>query len=206
MIAVINIGVGNIRSIVLAIKRSCPDVSVELAVSSKVLKKASKIIFPGQGSMVGCIDRLVELNLIDELKTCLNEKPFLGICLGQQLLLDYSEEGPSDGLGVIKGSVRKFSKKNQLKIPHMGWNSIDVHTEHPVFNKILNNNNANYFYFVHSYYTQPSESSVVIAKTTYGNSFPSIIAKDNIIATQFHPEKSSQLGLKFLKNFIHWNP
>mgnify|MGYP001333413369 FL=1 len=88
----------------------------------------------------------------------------------------------------------------------MGWNSIDVNTEHPVFNKILNNSNANYFYFVHSYYTQPSESSVVIAKTTYGNSFPSIIAKDNIIATQFHPEKSSQLGLKFLKNFIHWNP
>ena len=144
MIAVINIGVGNIRSIVLAIKRACPDVSVELAVSSKVLKKASKIIFPGQGSMVGCLDRLVELNLIDELKTCLNEKPFLGICLGQQLLLDYSEEGPSDGLGVIKGSVRKFSKKNQLKIPHMGWNSIDVNTEHPVFNKILNNSNANY--------------------------------------------------------------
>ena len=208
MIAIIDYGVGNLRSVHNAVSFISPQKKSFVTNDPDKVLKADKIIFPGQGAMPGCVEELDKRGLKEVLIESAKQKPFLGICLGLQMLFEISDEGNQKGFGLLPGKVIKFKSdyKERIKIPHMGWNSIDVHTEHPVFNKILNNNNANYFYFVHSYYTQPSESSVVIAKTTYGNSFPSIIAKDNIIATQFHPEKSSQLGLKFLKNFIHWNP
>ena len=207
MIAVVNTGVGNLRSVLLALNRACPEVSVRIASERKTLNDASKVVFPGQGSMRDCIERLNSLDMVDELRRCLVTKPFLGICLGKQILFDYSEEGGSQGLGFLPGKVKRFKKKNGAKVPHMGWNTVRIKRNHPVFSGILKNEGEKaYFYFVHSFFSKPDDHRLVLGETTHGEVFSSVISSENIFATQFHPEKSSENGIMLLKNFAGWNP
>ena len=207
MIAVVNTGVGNLRSVLLALNRACPEVSVRIASERKTLNDASKVVFPGQGSMRDCIERLNSLDMVDELRRCLVTKPFLGICLGKQILFDYSEEGGSQGLGFLPGKVKRFNTKNSVKIPHMGWNTVRIKRNHPLFNGILKNEGEDaYFYFVHSFFSKPDDHRLVLGETMHGEVFSSVISSENIFATQFHPEKSSENGIMLLKNFAGWNP
>ena len=207
MIAVVNIGVGNLTSVILAFNRACPEVDVRIASERKTLRDASRVVFPGQGSMRDCIERLNSLDMVDELRRCLVTKPFLGICLGKQILFDYSEEGGSQGLGFLPGKVKRFQKKNAVKVPHMGWNTVRIKRNHPVFSGILKNEGEKaYFYFVHSFFSKPDDNRLVLGKTMHGEVFTSVISRENIFATQFHPEKSSENGILLLKNFAGWNP
>ena len=207
MIAVVNTGVGNLRSVLLAFNRACPEVSVRIASERKTLRDASKVVFPGQGSMRDCIERLNSLDMVDELTRCLETKPFLGICLGKQILFDYSEEGGSQGLGFFPGKVKRFMKKNAVKVPHMGWNTVRIKRNHPVFRGILNRKGEKaYFYFVHSFFSKPDDHRVVFGETMHGEVFASVISSEYVFATQFHPEKSSENGILLLKNFAGWNP
>ena len=207
MIAVINTGVGNLRSVLLAFNRACPEVIVRIASERKTLRDASKVVFPGQGSMRDCVDRLNSLDIVDELRRCLLTKPFLGICLGKQILFDYSEEGGSQGLGFLPGKVKRFNTKNSVKVPHMGWNTVRTKRNHPLFNGILKNEGEDaYFYFVHSFFSKPDDHRLVLGETIHGEVFSSVISSENIFATQFHPEKSSENGIMLLKNFAGWNP
>ena len=207
MIAVVNIGVGNLTSVILAFNRACPEVDVRIASERKTLRDASRVVFPGQGSMRDCIERLNSLGMVDELRRCLVTKPFLGICLGKQILFDYSEEGGSQGLGFFPGKVKRFKEKNAVKIPHMGWNTVRIKRNHPVFRGILKSKGEKpYFYFVHSFFSKPDDKRLVLGKTMHGEVFTSVISRENIFATQFHPEKSSENGIMLLKNFAGWNP
>ena len=207
MIAVVNTGVGNLRSVLLALNRACPEVSVRIASERKTLNDASKVVFPGQGSMRDCIERLNSLDMVDELRRCLVTKPFFGICLGKQILFDYSEEGGSQGLGFLPGKVKRFNTKNSVKVPHMGWNTVRTKRNHPLFNGILKNEGEDaYFYFVHSFFSKPDDHRLVLGETMHGEVFSSVISSENIFATQFHPEKSSENGIMLLKNFAGWNP
>ena len=207
MIAVINTGVGNLRSVLLAFNRACPEVIVRIASERKTLRDASKVVFPGQGSMRDCVARLNSLDMVDELRRCLVTKPFLGICLGKQILFDYSEEGGSQGLGFLPGKVKRFKKKNDVKVPHMGWNTVRIKRNHPLFSGILKNEGEDaYFYFVHSFFSKPDDHRLVLGETIHGEVFSSVISSENIFATQFHPEKSSENGIMLLKNFAGWNP
>ena len=207
MIAVINTGVGNLRSVLLAFNRACPEVIVRIASERVTLRDASKVVFPGQGSMRDCIERLNSLDMVDELRRCLVTKPFLGICLGKQILFDYSEEGGSQGLGFLPGKVKRFKKKNAVKVPHMGWNTVRMKRNHPLFSGILKNEEEDaYFYFVHSFFSKPDDHRLVLGETMHGEVFSSVISSENIFATQFHPEKSSENGIMLMKNFAGWNP
>ena len=207
MIALINTGVGNLRSVLLALNRACPEISVRIASERKTLRDASKVVFPGQGSMKDCIERLNSLDMVDELRRCLVTKPFLGICLGKQILFDYSDEGGSRGLGFLPGKVKRFKTKNLCKIPHMGWNTVRIKRNHPVFNGIIKNEREEaYFYFVHSFFSKPDDQRLILGETMHGEVFASVISSENVFATQFHPEKSSENGIMLLKNFAGWNP
>jgi len=207
MIAVVNTGVGNLRSVLLAFNRACPEVTICIASDSKTLRDASRVVFPGQGSMRDCVERLNSLDIVDELRRCLVTKPFLGICLGKQILFDYSEEGGSRGLGFLPGKVKRFKTKNAVKIPHMGWNTVSLKRNHPVFSGIQKNEREEtYFYFVHSFFSKPDDHRVVLGETIHGEVFASVISSENVFATQFHPEKSSENGILLLKNFAGWNP
>tara|TARA_B100000035_G_scaffold122013_1_gene103753 strand:- start:3308 stop:3931 length:624 start_codon:yes stop_codon:yes gene_type:complete len=201
-IAIVDYGMSNLSSVVKAVEYVAPNQKVIISSNPKEIDNADKIIFPGQGAARKCINSIFDKNLDKVIKKISNEKPFLGICMGMQVLMDYSEENNgTDCLGLIKGKVKKFqsTQKNQMKIPHMGWNKISKRNEHPIWNKI---DNDSYFYFVHSYFIEPDDKTNIIGETKYGDNFCSVIAKNNIIAIQGHPEKSSKAGLQFLKNFI----
>tara|TARA_B100001559_G_scaffold271563_1_gene240115 strand:- start:493 stop:1086 length:594 start_codon:yes stop_codon:yes gene_type:complete len=192
----------NLSSVVKAVEYVAPNEKVIISSDSKEIDNADKIIFPGQGAAKKCMNSIFDKNLDKVITKISKEKPFLGICMGMQVLMDYSEENNgTECLGLIKGKVKKFqsTRKNQIKIPHMGWNKISKKNEHPIWNKI---DNDSYFYFVHSYFIEPEDKTNVIGQTNYGEKFCSVIAKNNIIAIQGHPEKSSVVGLQFLKNFI----
>ncbi|MEL0102705.1 MAG: imidazole glycerol phosphate synthase subunit HisH [Gammaproteobacteria bacterium] len=201
-IAIVDYGMSNLSSVVKAVEYVAPNQKVIISSNPKEIDNADKIIFPGQGAARKCINSIFDKNLDKVIKKISSEKPFLGICMGMQVLMDYSEENNgTDCLGLIKGKVKKFqsTQKNQMKIPHMGWNKISKKNEHPIWNKI---DNDSYFYFVHSYFIEPEDKTNIIGETKYGDNFCSVIAKNNIIAIQGHPEKSSKAGLQFLKNFI----
>ena len=201
-IAIVDYGMSNLSSVVKAVEYVAPNEKVIISSDSKEIDNADKIIFPGQGAAKKCMNSIFDKNLDKVITKISKEKPFLGICMGMQVLMDYSEENNgTECLGLIKGKVKKFqsSKKSQIKIPHMGWNKISKKNEHPIWNKI---DNDSYFYFVHSYFIEPEDKTNVIGQTNYGEKFCSVIAKNNIIAIQGHPEKSSAVGLQFLKNFI----
>jgi len=206
MIAIVDYGMGNLRSVQKAIEKV--GFSADVTRSPQHIADADAVILPGVGAFKDCMDNLDQLNLITPvLKAIASGKPFLGICLGLQLLFSESLEfGRHPGLDVIKGVVKPFSPtmtnpddtQEFLKIPHMGWNSIKRLKPVPVLSNI---NDGDYFYFVHSYYVEPVDEKVVATATDYGSEFVSAIAFDNVLATQFHPEKSQQQGLTILRDF-----
>lgn len=200
MIAIVDYGMGNLRSVEKGFAR----VGAEAIVTSdeKDIEKARAIVLPGVGAFRDCMANLKNLKLLDPILKAIEQgKPYLGICLGLQILFSESEEfGHSEGLGIVKGVVKRFPPSD-LKIPHMGWNTIRYVRRPPIMASI---EDGSFFYFVHSYYVSPDDSTVIATTTDYGITFTSMIWKDNIFATQFHPEKSQRLGLKILENFTRF--
>ena len=202
MIAIIDYGMGNLRSV----QKGFEAVGAKAIVTSdsKKILSARSVVLPGVGAFKACMDNLEKFDLIDTVKQSVQRgKPFLGICLGLQLLFSQAEEfGSVSGLGILKGKVVGFkdapNSGDPLKIPHMGWNNVEVKPSHPLFDSVPN---QSYFYFVHSYYVVPEDRATVATTTNYGIEFVSGIHHENIHAFQFHPEKSQQLGLTVLKNF-----
>ena len=203
MIVVIDYGMGNLRSVQKAFEKFCS--SVIVSASAKDILRADKIILPGVGAFKIAMNELKKRGLIDPIKESIEKgKPFLGICLGLQLLFSESEEGGRiKGLDIIKGKVKRFKEKDGLKIPHIGWNTIrgkGQGTRDKVMNKIPD---KSYMYFVHSYYVAPKDKGVILCETDYGENFTSGVRKDNIYGFQFHPEKSQSAGLKIVENFVN---
>ena len=199
MIAVIDYGMGNLGSVSKALEYLGQDVSVTR--KGQDLKKADKIVLPGVGAFKDAMDALRDLGLVESLKRELaGDKTYLGICLGYELLFERSEEGGGcEGLGVLKGDVVRFQGAG-LKVPQIGWNRVrPVNEDCPLFEGLEDDP---FFYFVHSYYVRPKEESIVAAVTSYGGDFASMTWNENIYAVQFHPEKSQEVGLRFLKNFM----
>jgi len=200
-IAIVDYGMGNVRSVQKAIEHVAPNDQVFLTDDATLINEADRVVFPGQGAMGACMQALNEHGLVDVIKQAAHEKPFLGICLGLQLLFDHSEEnGGTEGLAILPGDVVHFPK-SELKIPHMGWNMVKQVSDHPLWHNIEDNAR---FYSVHSYYVKEGDSSVVSGTTNYGIDFTCAIAKDNMFAVQFHPEKSQHDGLQLLTNFVNW--
>jgi glutamine amidotransferase len=203
LIAVVDYGMGNLRSVQKALEKV--GYTVLVTSSPKQILNARSIVLPGVGAFKDCIHNLEKINLIEPiLKSIKIGKPFLGICLGLQILFTESEEfGKTPGLDLIKGRVVRFPKGDKpgrirLKVPHMGWNSLSIKRNLPIFSGI---EDGSFFYFVHSYYVVPDYKGIVATTTSYGIEFTSCIQKENIFACQFHPEKSQRLGLQLLKNF-----
>ena len=195
-ISIIDYDSGNLRSVAKALEKYGVDPITTS--DSDIILKSDAVILPGVGSAPSAMQALSNRNLIEPIKQYIAlGKPFFGICLGLQLLFNKTDEGDSDCLGVISGNVRQLS--SGLKVPHMGWNSIDIKKTHPILEGIPS---GEFFYFVHSYFVVPQESGDITATTDYGEVFCSSYAKDNLIATQFHPEKSGDIGLRIYKNFI----
>ncbi|MGN0385856.1 MAG: imidazole glycerol phosphate synthase subunit HisH [Lachnospiraceae bacterium] len=198
MIAIIDYDAGNIKSVAKALEYlgEVPVVTRD----KDILRKADKVILPGVGSFGDAMHKLHEYDLVEVIKEIIeNKTPFLGICLGLQLLFESSEESPGvSGLEILKGKIVRFSEENNLKIPHIGWNSLSYPKKGTLFEGIAENS---YVYFVHSYYLQ-AEEDVVVATSEYGNLIHASVEKDNLFACQFHPEKSSEVGLGILRNFI----
>jgi|TARA_B110000240_G_scaffold111846_1_gene125665 glutamine amidotransferase len=204
MIAIIDYGIGNLKSVHNAVSFISPKTKSIITSDPDVVARADKVIFPGQGAMPDCISQLETRGLKESVIEAAKQKPFLGICLGLQMLLEKSEEGDVNGFGLLPGIVKRFqpNQNERIKIPHMGWNKVDVLNPHPMWNKICSSNR---FYFVHSFYAEVKDKSLVMATSSHGEKFTCAIAKDNIFAVQFHPEKSSELGLQLLNNFITWD-
>lgn len=205
MIALIDYGMGNLRSVAKALEASGAD-EVRVSPDAGIIRSADKIVLPGVGAIKEAMRQLQDLGLVRVIKDNIYKKPFLGICLGLQLLFERSEEGGrSRGLGIIRGTVRRFP--DRLKVPHMGWNQIKVKrqnakgkiSERGILKNVPDNS---FFYFCHSYYADPEDKNIIAASTDYGLEFASAIRKDNLFACQFHPEKSQGLGLRLLKNFV----
>lgn len=208
-IVVVDYGMGNLRSVAKAIEHVAKNQQVIISSDASEIANAERVVFPGQGAARDCMIELEARNLTQVVLTAAKEKPFLGICMGMQVLLEHSEE--NDGiecLGLYKGNVRFFGKdlkgaqQERLKIPHMGWNRVDQKNEHPLWHNIENHSR---FYFVHSYYMDPADKNIIAATSDYGIEFVSAIAKDKVFSVQCHPEKSAQDGLQLLKNFTQWN-
>lgn len=200
MIVIVDYGMGNLRSVHKAFEK----VGKQAVITSdpdRVLR-ASKVVLPGVGAFENCMANLKERHLIGPIYKFINTgRPFLGICLGLQLLFTESEEGGVGGLDIIKGRVKRFKSTPELKVPHMGWNQVKCKMQNSKCKILTGILDDAYFYFVHSYYVEPDDKSVITATTEYGLDFASIVSKDNIYGTQFHPEKSQELGLRMLKNF-----
>lgn len=212
-IAVVDYGMGNLRSVAKALEHVAPQKKIAVTGDPAEILSAERVVFPGQGAMPDCIRELDCRNLREAIKAAAASKPFLGICIGLQLLFDHSEEGDTPGLGLFKGEVRRFAKDlhdeqgTKLKVPHMGWNQVYQHQNtpgprHPMWNNI---ENGARFYYVHSYYVDPVDKGLVAGYSIYPSRFTSCIARDNIFAVQFHPEKSQQAGLQLLSNFVQWD-
>lgn len=200
MIAILDYRAGNLRSVERALRHL--DIDCAITSDAQTILSAERVIFPGVGAAGSAMDTIRELNLDRIIREVVERgTPFLGICLGTQIILDASEEDSATCLGIIPGMVRRFPGKG-LKIPHMGWNTITVSKPHPVFEDI---DPDAQFYFVHSYYPDPADAANVLARTEYGISFASVLAKGSVVATQFHPEKSGRFGLAILSNFSAWN-
>ncbi len=209
-IAIIDYGMGNLRSVAKALEHVAPRTRVLVTQNRQDILHADRVVFPGQGSIRDCMRELVRWDLVDVVREAALGKPFLGLCLGPQALLTFSEEnGGIDGLDVLPGRVVWFGELRdpvggeRLKVPHMGWNQVHQLRDHPLWRGISQDSR---FYFVHSYYLQPEDATLTVGRTGYGFNFASAIARDNIFAVQFHPEKSAQAGLRLLANFTDWNP
>jgi glutamine amidotransferase len=208
-ITVIDYGMGNLRSVAKAVEHvaSAQD-EVLVTDDPELILNSDRVVFPGQGAARDCMAAISEHHLNRAVLQAASSKPFLGICMGQQVLLEQSEEnGGTKLLGLFEGQVKHFPggvgpDGEALKIPHMGWNKVNREVDHPLWQGIDQDSR---FYFVHSYYVDPLQRELIAATTDYGVSFASAIAKDNLFAVQFHPEKSADDGLRLLKNFVNWN-
>ena len=197
-VTIIDYDSGNIRSVEKAVQKLGRDTLV--TDSPDDILEAKSVIFPGQGASESAMFNLNRKHLVDPLIEVIKRGvPFFGVCLGLQLLLETSQEGPTPCLGVAKGKVILLPP--DVKRPHMGWNKVDIKKDHPVFQGV---DSGSYFYFVHSYYAEPDDDSLIYGVTDYGVNFSSVIAVDNLVATQFHPEKSGTLGLKLYENFLKY--
>ena len=208
-IAVVNYGMGNLRSVSQALEHVAGGRKVVVTADPAVVAGAERVVFPGQGAMPDCMRELDARGLRPAVLAAAREKPFLGICIGLQMLFGHSEEGDVAGLGVFAGDVRRFPDEKmvdrsgqRLKVPHMGWNRVQQKPQ-ALWAGIADGAR---FYFVHSYCVQPTDASVVTGTTEYGIPFTCAVGRDNIFAVQFHPEKSAQDGLQLLKNFVEWRP
>ena len=202
MIAIVDYGVGNLYSVEKAFARFSSD--VVLTHEAEIIVKADKVVLPGVGAFGDCMKNFKASGLVDAvLRAVKSGKPVMGICVGLQIMFEGSDESPGvAGLGIFKGRVRKINAP-ELKIPHMGWNSLTVNENASVNIDLFKNIRENpYVYFVHSYYAVPEDKSVITAKTIYGEEITAAVGKDNVIATQFHPEKSGDIGLSIIKNFV----
>ena len=210
MIAVIDYSMGNLHSVHKALQHVTDD-NVVITSSPDEIQKADRIVFPGQGAARDCMNELHKRELVDVIKEVAITKPFLGVCMGMQVLMEHSVEGGGvDCIGLYEGTVQHFTDHigatdaagNRLKIPQMGWNEVTHSMDHPLWNGIKDNSR---FYFVHSYFVDPTMKDIVVGETNFGITYPSAIAKDNVFAIQAHPEKSADDGLQLLKNFTVWD-
>jgi glutamine amidotransferase len=209
-IVVVDYGMGNLRSVAQALRHVAPEADVQISGDAEQIANAERLVFPGQGAMPDCMRCLRESGLQQVIMEAASNKPMLGICVGEQLLFDWSGEGDTPCLGLLPGKVVKFQLDGRLqedgsrfKVPQMGWNRVRQTQSHPLWNGIADNS---YFYFVHSYYAQPADVAHIAGETDYGAPFACAVARDNIFATQFHPEKSASAGLQLYHNFVHWTP
>jgi glutamine amidotransferase len=207
-IAIVDYGMGNLRSVQKALAHVAPDADVAITADPAAIRKADRVVFPGQGAMPDCMRALNESGLGEAVAESARTKPFLGLCIGQQMLFESSAEGDTPGLGLLPGRVVGFQLTPEkraagMKVPHMGWNEVHQVQPHALWRGI---GDASRFYFVHSYYCVPGEARLAAGETRYEGAFTSAIARDNIFATQFHPEKSAVAGLTLLSNFATWNP
>ncbi len=210
MIAVVDYGMGNLRSVRQALNKVAPNTEIIVTDDARQIAKADRVVFPGQGAMPDCMRELDTRGLRNAVLEAARSKPFLGICIGLQMLFEHSAEGDVAGLGLFTGEVARFvsplkdARGTKLKVPHMGWNQVKhVMPEHPLWNGIEQDAR---FYFVHSYYVQPQHEKIVQATCDYPKPFVCAIAQDNLFAVQFHPEKSHVAGLQLLQNFTQWKP
>jgi glutamine amidotransferase len=209
-IAVIDYGMGNLRSVWQALEHVAEGREVVVTADPAVVAAAERVVFPGQGAMPDCMAELDARGLRPAVLQAARDKPFLGICIGLQMLFEHSEEGDVPGLGVFAGQVRRFPAEkmvaadgSRLKVPHMGWNQVSHTRPHALWDGI---EDGARFYFVHSYYVTPEDAAVVAGTADYGIPFTCAVARDNIFAIQSHPEKSARDGLALLRNFIRWQP
>lgn len=211
-VAVVDYGMGNLRSVSQAVQAAALGTGFKVIITQDpdAVRLAERVVLPGQGAMPDCMRELRESGLLDSVLEAAAVKPLFGVCVGMQMLLDHSAEGDTLGLGLIHGEVVKFALAGQLqadgsrfKVPQMGWNQVWRTAPHPIWGDVPD---GSYFYFVHSFFAQPSDARHSAGETDYGQRFCSAIARDNIFATQFHPEKSSEHGLSLYRNFLLWNP
>ena len=221
MIVIVDYGMGNLRSVAQALRHVAPEADVRISSMAADLDAADRLVLPGQGAMPDCMRHLEETGLVDTLMTCAATKPLLGVCIGEQMLADSSDESadgePTAGLGLIAGRCVRFDPlagrsadgddARPLKVPHMGWNRVRQTgrdgAPHPMWDGI---DDDSWFYFVHSYHVRLENDADRAGTTVYGLPFTAAIARDNIFATQFHPEKSAAAGLALYRNFVTWNP
>ncbi|CAM3678606.1 imidazole glycerol phosphate synthase subunit HisH [Polynucleobacter brandtiae] len=216
-IAIVDYGMGNLRSVYQAFHHVAPDANVLIASKPEDIISADRVVLPGQGAMPDCMRHLEESGLLEALLETAKNKPFLGVCVGEQMMFDQSAEVRANAdqlwtpcLGLMPGEVRRFELTGRrqpdgsvYKVPHMGWNQVRQDREHPLWDGIPD---LTSFYFVHSYYVVPQRNEDIVGSTEYGDWFTSAVARDNIFATQFHPEKSAEYGLKLYQNFVSWQP
>jgi glutamine amidotransferase len=207
-IAVIDYGMGNLRSVAKALEHVAPRAQVRVSSDPREVSAADRVVFPGQGAMPDCMRELDSRGLRPAVAEAARSKPFLGICIGLQMLFDISEEGNAAGLGLLPGRVRRFPSAGMhdaggatLKVPHMGWNQVRQDTAHALWSGIPDGSR---FYFVHSYFVEPADPALSGASSDYGVRFTCAVARDYIFAVQFHPEKSQAEGLRLLTNFVNW--
>ena len=208
-IVVIDYGMGNLRSVAKALESVAPGRSVEVSSRPEAIRHAGRIVFPGQGAMPDCMREMESRGLREPILEATRTKPFLGLCIGLQMLFEGSEEGNVRGLGVLPGRVVRFPSPRmvgedgaKLKVPHMGWNQVYQDLSHPIWAGI---GNASRFYFVHSYHVETPERDLVAGSSRYAYAFTCAVARNNIFAVQFHPEKSQSAGLRLLANFVTWD-
>ena len=207
-IGVIDYGMGNLHSLGKSLERVAPDRRIEVSYDPEALLKCDRLVLPGVGGVKGCMNELRRLELNDLVVEAAKKLPLLGICLGMQVLMEHSQENDGvDALGLFPGEVVRFpdpapDAPERLKVPHMGWNQVHQKRKHPIWAGIPENA---WFYFVHSYHAQPKDPKHTLGTAVYGQAFPAAIARDNIVAFQFHPEKSQAAGIQLLANFVAWN-
>lgn len=209
-IAIVDYGMGNLRSVAQALRQAAPEADVAIVERPEAIRAADRVVLPGQGAMPDCMRSLAESGLQDAVIEASRTKPLMGVCVGEQMLFDWSAEGDTKGLGLLPGKVLRFDLEGRIqddgsrfKVPQMGWNRVRQSRAHALWDGVPD---ESFFYFVHSYYVAPADAAHTVGETPYGAPFTSAVARDNIFATQFHPEKSAAAGLRVYRNFVHWNP